>query len=528
MQEKTPKNQKNLAPRETDAMYKRVMRQLSLMDEAEMFGGIKLNPENKWVKLNKLVPWEEFEEKYAENFKSKTGQPAISAKMALGALLIKERYQKMSDGEIVEEIAMNPYLQYFLGMKEYSCDAPFHATMFVRFRKRITPEMLAWVNDRICGRPEETEKASKDDDDNNHENGAGSGGTGHTEESSKDETENNEENDESKNKGTLILDATCTPQAIRYPCDASLLDEARRNLEQTIDILYDNGCGVTKKKPRTYRKKAKHQYDSYSKKRKKKAKDHRNAVRQQLQYVKRNLGYLDAIQKEHPDCTEKLPAWLRERIAVIRDLYKQQDAMYQNRVHRCDDRIVSLSQPWVRPIVRGKLNADTEFGAKVEMSVVNGYLRIEDLRWDAFNESTTLVESAENYRKAYGHYPERILADTIFRTRGNLQFCKEHGIHISGPKLGKRPKDERIYRQQLREEWQESGERGEIERDFGVAKRRYSLGRIVTKLKETSENTIYLSVLSMNLWKKLRLLLRSFLVNGSEYFALVTEFRFAS
>ena len=94
--------------------------------------------------------------------------------------------------------------------------------------------------------------------------------------------------------------------------------------------------------------------------------------------------------------------------------------------------------------------------------------------------------------------------------------------------MGKRPKDERIYRQQLREEWQESGERGEIERDFGVAKRRYSLGRIVTKLKETSENTIYLSVLSMNLWKKLRLLLRSFLVNGSEYFALVTEFRFAS
>lgn len=53
-------------------MFKRAMRQLSPMDEAEMFGGIKLNPENKWVKLNKLVPWDEFEEKYTENFKSKT------------------------------------------------------------------------------------------------------------------------------------------------------------------------------------------------------------------------------------------------------------------------------------------------------------------------------------------------------------------------------------------------------------------------------------------------------------------------
>ena len=115
--------------------------------------------------------------------------------------------------------------------------------------------------------------------------------------------------------------------------------------------------------------------------------------------------------------------------------------MYSTNSHRVENRIVSLSQPWVRPIVRGKQNAEVEFGAKVEMSDVNGYLRVEDLRWDAFNESTTFQESVENYRKAYGHYPERVLADTIFRTRENLRYCKERDIHLNGPKLGKPSSD---------------------------------------------------------------------------------------
>ena len=230
----------------------------------------------------------------------------------------------------------------------------------------------------------------------------------------------------------------------------------------------------------------------------------RKATRQQLGYLKRNLETIRVIDKKIREAL--LPAKLRERLSVVEKLYAQQKEMFENGTHRIDERIVSLSQPWVRPIVRGKQNAPVEFGAKVEMSVINGYLRIEDLRWDAFNESTTLQTSVESYRRAYGHYPARVLADTIFRTRENLRYCKEHGIHINGPHLGKRPDDVSVYRKQLREEWLESGERGEIERQFGVAKRRYSLGCVVMKLKHTSEVDIYASVLAMNLWKKLRLL----------------------
>ena len=450
-------------------MYKRHLNQINLLDEPEYFGGIALDPDNEWVKLAKLIPWHQFEEEYASSFPSGTGQPACSFRMALGSLLIKERYQ-FSDEETVAHITTHK--------------SPFDQSMMTRFRKRISTKTLQEVNDIIIGRPKEKE----DHDDEGHGGSDNGGGI----------------------SGTLILDATCAPQNIRFPTDGSLLNEARLNAEEIIDVLHEKGLTDGNKKPRTYREKAKHQYNSFSKSRKKSRKNIRQTIRRQLGYLKRDLAIIDQIEKKHPDYAKYLPQWLKERLQVIRLLYSQQQEMYSTNTHRVENRIVSLSQPWVRPIVRGKQNAEVEFGAKVEMSDVNGYLRIEDLRWDAFNESTTFQESVENYRKAYGHYPERVLADTIFRTRDNLRYCKEHDIHLNGPKLGKPASDLAVRKQERYLEWLESGERGDIERRFGINKRCYSLGCITAKLQHTSEVMILMSVLTLNLQRRLRLLLRAF------------------
>ena len=474
-------------------MYKRHTGQVSMLESPEMFGSLPLDPNNDWIKLSKLVPWREFDLKYANNFRSKKGQRAIDSRMALGALLIKPAYKALSDADITKEIAMNPYLQYFLGLQEYRYECPFDPSMMTRFRQRITPEMLDWVNDQIIDRKAEQDR---NDDDN--------GGIGGQAEENK-----GGESEAEKNQGTIILDATCAPQSIRFPTDASLLNEAREKAEEIIDTLHDMGLSEGKK-PRTYREKARRKYNSFSKSRKKTVKLIRNTIRQQLGYLNRNLGIIDAYELRHPGCLQKLPSRQQTMLQVIRTLYEQQATMYRNGSHQVSDRIVSLSQPWVRPIVRGKQNAEVEFGAKVEMSVVGGYLRIEDLRWNAFNESTSLIDSVEAYRKAYGHYPARVLADTIFRTRDNLRYCKRHGIHLNGPKLGKPYADPAVAKAQKKLEWLESGERGEIERKFGVGKRRYTLDCIVTKLQETSETMIHSIVLFMNLRKKLRLLLRSF------------------
>lgn len=481
-------------------MYKRHTGQVSMLEAPEMFGSLPLDPNNDWIKLSKMVPWREFDLKYAEHFKSKKGQRAIDSRMALGALLIKPAYKALSDEDIAKEIAMNPYLQYFIGLREYRYECPFDPSMMTRFRQRITPEMLAWVNDQIIGRKAEQDKDDRGDSDDRG-NDDGTGGQADESEGSESQTE--------ENQGTMILDATCAPQNIRFPTDTSLLNEAREKAEEIIDELH--GMGLSEgEKPRTYRQKARRKYNSFSKARKKTEKMIRMTIRQQLGYLKRDLGIIDAYEQLHPGCLRELSAQKQKMLQVIRTLYAQQEQMYQTKTHKVSDRIVSLSQSWVRPIVRGKATADVEFGAKVEMSVVDGFLRIEDLRWDAFNESTTLQRSVEAYRKAYGHYPARVLADKIFRTRENLRYCKEHGIHMNGPKLGKPSTDPEEAKHHKKLEWLESGERGEIERNFGVGKRRYSLDCIVTKLKGTSEVMIHSIVVFMNLRKKLRLLLRSF------------------
>lgn len=479
-------------------MYKRHTGQVSMLESPEMFGSLPLDPNNEWIKLSKLVPWHEFDLKYSENFRSKKGQRAIDSRIALGSLLIKPAYKAMSDEDITKEIAMNPYLQYFIGLHEYRYECPFDASMMSRFRMRITPEMLAWVNDQIIGRKNEQEK-----DGNDHDNG--------DDDSSDDQGESNQSDDENaeENSGTIILDATCAPQNIRFPTDASLLNEAREKSEEIIDSLHEMGLSEGKK-PRTYREVARHEYNSFSKSRKKPIKSIRKAIRQQLGYLNRNLKIIDEYENRHPGCLSQLTARQQVTLRVIQMLYSQQEYMYRTKTHTVSDRIVSISQHWVRPIVRGKQTADVEFGAKVEMSVVDGYLRVEDLRWDSYNESTTFQDSVEAYRKAYGHYPARVLADTIFRTRKNLAYCKKHGIHLNGPKLGKPVSDPVEAKRQKKLEWIESGERGEIERNFGVGKRRYSLDCIVTKLKQTSEVMIHSIVVYMNLRKKLRLLLRNF------------------
>ena len=462
-------------------MYKRHLNQIGLLDDPEYFGGIALDKENEWVKLAKLIPWHEFEEEYADLFPGVNGQPACSLRVALGSHLIKERY-RFSDEETVAHITMNPYLQYFIGLKAFTQKSPFDASAMTRFRKRITVKMLEEVNDVIIGRP----RKEKDDDDDDE--GGSSGGDG-------------------ENDGTLILDATCAPQNIRFPTDVSLLNEARLNAERIIDTLHRKGLTDGKLKPRTYREEAKNRYNSFSKSRKKTKKSIRKAIRQQLGYLKRDLKIIDQIAVFHPEYLQVLSKWEQERLAVIRILYAQQQEMFNTNIQRIEDRIVSLSQPWIRPIKRGKQNADTEFGAKIEMSDVQGYLRVEHLSWNAFNESTTLQQSVENYRGSYGHYPERVLADKIFRTSENIKYCKKHNIHLNGPKLGRPSRDPEIRKQELRTEWIESGERGDIERRFGIDKRCYSLGCITAKLQHTSEVMIYLSVLTLNLQKRLRLLL---------------------
>ena len=390
--------------------------------------------------------------------------PAKPLQTALGALLIQKQYD-YSDRELVEQIRENPYYQYFIGLPGYQDRAPFAPSLLVEFRKRLTDEILIEINEMIA------EYNSPDDP-------PPSGGSDPEDESSKD------------NRGTMILDATCAPQQISYPQDINLLNEARVNLENIIDaICYEYNY----RRPRMYRDNARKDYLSLAKCRKRTTKKIRQAIKKQLQYVRRDLGYIELLLEQDD---VKLTKKQLRRIRVINELFEQQEYMYKNKVHSVKDRICSISQPYIRPIVRGKAKSPTEFGAKLDMSIdENGIARLEKLSFDAYNESDVLISSIINYHKRTGHYPERVLVDQIYRNRNNLAYCKAHNIRVSGPALG-RPRQ--LTKEEKQQAYSDNVDRIEVERGFSLAKRCYGLGLIRTKLDTTTRSSIALSIIAMN------------------------------
>ena len=227
-----------------------------------------------------------------------------------------------------------------------------------------------------------------------------------------------------------IIDATRAPQNIAFPQDINLLNEARENLEAIISsVCYEYNL----LKPRMYKNNARKDYLALAKCKKRSSKKIRKAIKKQLQYIRRDRNYIDWFMSYgyYPDKHQM------ERIAVIDKVYEQQEYMYKNNVHTVQDRIVSISQPYVRPIVRGKSKAPVEFGAKIDLSIENGLGRLEKISFDAYNECEVLISAIERFFKRNGHYPKRVLADKIYRNRENLSYCKSRGIRLAGPALGR-------------------------------------------------------------------------------------------
>lgn len=463
-------------------MYRKSQNEQLTIEEFFLPFAGKLIKENRWIKLSTLIPWDMVEGRYAENFINYIGNEALKARIALGALIIKEKCH-FTDEETVIQISENPYMQYFLGFTEFKNEMPFDPSLMVAFRKRLS---FFDINELMLEIAKEDDGNNKDADD-----------------------DNDNDNDNKPNGGHLIIDATCTPADIHFPTDLGILNESREGLEEIIDELYEQVKDKYPKKPRTYRKKARNDYLKVEKQRKSKSKTIHKAIRKQLGYVGRDLRIIEDLVKNKADIS-KLSKRKYRNLLVVNEVFRQQTEMFQKGEKSIEHRIVSISQPHVRPIVRGKASAKTEFGAKISVRIVNGYSYIENLEWDSFNEGTKLKESIERYKIQFGFYPAAVLADKIYRNRENLAYCKERGIRLSGPRLGRPSKKESNVDKKIHK--QDEGERNLIESTFGVGKRRFGLGRIMAKLQCTSETVIALQFLIMNLEHKLRVLFAQILI----------------
>ena len=484
--------------------YQEDREQLSIEEFFQPFGG-RLRKDNRWVRLAAIMPWEYIEKVYIQNLSEETGRPAISSRIAFGAIFIKE-FCHLTDAGTVESLQENSYMQYFVGLHEFHAEPLFDPSMLVHFRKRFPVEEVAKINEYVCtGKwPEEQRKVDRNDETDDGDGPpappCGDGENG-TDEPSKQKgkasrgTSKKKKGRRKKNRGKLLLDATVAPADIKYPTDIDLLNKSREHLETAINILWKHVEHTSHKLPYSARKARKAYLKLAKSKKWTQAKCH-SAIGEQLRYIELASGQLQKYASMIPDYEKLFPYWLRDRLAVIPTVFRQQKEMYDNHTHTCQDRIVSLEQPHVRPIQRGKRPNPTEFGQKLHLSVVDGYTFLEQTSWSNFNEGSDLQAAVEDYARKFGCYPCAVLADKIYQTRANKLFCSERGIRLSGPLLGRRKSDTdaKIKRQM----YKDSCDRNAIEGRNGNSKRRFGLDRIFSKLDETAKTEAALIILAMN------------------------------
>ena len=315
----------------------------------------KLSADNRWVKLSQVVPWDEFASAYMTMMNKGFGRPGVSPRTVLGALIIKHK-EKLDDRGVILAIQENIYMQYFVGLKEFTIEPVFDPSLFVQIRKRVGRKVFDSLNADLI------RSVTQEKDKRHNKKNKKSGG-----------------DDEStpENKGKMQADATVADQYIQYPSDNGILNESRKKCENMIDELYDRN-GKQGVKPRTYRRVMNTAFLDYSKKKKKSKATHRKMTRKLLECVSRDIKHIDHLLDEFEQRGDRFPLTHAQQrmLWIIRTAFMQQKMMYDKNVHSCPDRIVSIYQPHVRPIPRGKLKSQIEFGSKLGVSLDEGFARI--------------------------------------------------------------------------------------------------------------------------------------------------------
>ena len=101
--------------------------------------------DNRWVKLSKVVPWDKFASVYMSMMTVDFGRPGISPRIVLGALIIKH-LEKLDDRGVIAAIQENPYMQFFIGLKEFTTQPVFDPSLFVDIRKRAGNKVFDSLN----------------------------------------------------------------------------------------------------------------------------------------------------------------------------------------------------------------------------------------------------------------------------------------------------------------------------------------------------------------------------------------------
>ena len=297
-----------------------------------------------------------------------------------------------------------------------------------------------------------------------------------------------------KDLDTFYTDATCYESEMRYPTDQKLLWEC---CEKAYSIMCTACQRLGINRPRTKYLDVEKANLTYAKQRKHNKSQQRRITRRLIKLLGKVLVEIRKLCREH-DSEDVLTAKEKNVIEIITKVYRQQKNHFENDDPResIPDRIVSISKPYVRPIVRGKEAKNVEFGAKCNNILVDGISFIEKLSFNAFNEGTRLEHCIKMHKRLFKIDAKKIGGDTGYAGTANRNLCKEMGIQTSFVKRG-RPAAEKQEKDYIRQELAKVRATA-MEGSFGTQKEHYAMRRIKARKKKTEILYIFFGIHTAN------------------------------
>ena len=299
-----------------------------------------------------------------------------------------------------------------------------------------------------------------------------------------------------ENLDTMYTDATCYESEMRYPTDAKLLWEG---IEKSYATMCELSCRLGIHRPRTKFLDVQKANLTYRKQRKHNRSQTRKITRRLLDLLGKILKEIREVVRDHENAENLLTVREKSDMGIITRMYRQQKNHFQNNDSResIPNRIVSLSKPHLRPIVRGKEVKSVEFGAKVNNILVDGISFIEKLSFNAFNEGTRLVHCLKMHKRLFGVEAKKVGGDTGYAGTENRDYCKENGIQTSfvkrGRPFGEKKKEKDLVRKELARVRATA-----MEGSFGTQKEHYDLRRVKARTKRTEILYIFFGIHTAN------------------------------
>ncbi len=456
-----------------------------------------LDKSNRWVQMGDLLPWADIEKEYNSRLDNKEkGAGNKPARMVVGAMMVKHKLG-LSDQETIDIIRENPYMQYLCGLSEFTDKPIFDSSLFVTIRKRISEEEINAMTTKLLLKQQRIlEERRRRQEQEARDKG---------EEPPKPKGEDPDaaeftDSQGRRHKGILKIDATCADAEVRYPTDATLLETSCRKIDEYTSKVCEEFCIKGKN---TRYKDARRAYLLLIKQKVKKGRLMKDTIAYLLNCLTKDLRQLLNIFAEDYRRYDFLRPYEKRVITAIIQMMHQQEEMRRTGVHQCPNRIVSIFQPHVRPIVRGKAGANVEFGAKIGVGLVEGYTFIDHHSWEAYNEGTDMQLQIGLYQERLGYLPATIDADKIYMNADNRKLLKDMEIQAYCKPLGRPPKDPPPEEVKARTA-KAVGRRNEIECSFGTGKRVYRANDIRAKLPDTARCWTGMCYFVKNVMKFLR------------------------